>query len=194
MPGEEEIYEFFRQVATASSLPLVVYNVPRRTGVAVTAKIMDRLADEPNIIALKESSKDFLVLSEMVRTTGDRISVLAGYMTVLGLGALAAGAVGFIDSTISVQGPRAVEFYDTVRRGDTTRAREMQAQLVKLNKGFFGVGTFPAGVKAALDLLGRPGGPTRPPIQPLTSAQRDQIRAILVDAGFLLPTESPVAG
>src|SRR5262249_37639111 len=95
--------EFFGRGANGSSLPVVVYNVPRRTGVAVTVKVMDRLANNPNIVALKESSKDFLVLSDMVRTIGDRIAVLAGYMTVLGLGALSVGAVGFIDSTISVQ-------------------------------------------------------------------------------------------
>jgi 4-hydroxy-tetrahydrodipicolinate synthase len=194
MPGEEEVYEFFREVAKASALPMVVYNVPRRTGVAVTVRTMARLANEPNVIGLKESSKDFLVLSEMVRALGERISVMAGYMTVLGLGALSVGAVGFIDSTISVQGRHAVEFYDAVRQGDLTRARQMQAALVKLNKGFFSVGTFPAAVKAALEILGRPGGPTRPPIKPLTAAERDQIRTILVEAGLLRPTESPVAG
>jgi 4-hydroxy-tetrahydrodipicolinate synthase len=192
MPGEEEIFEFFSQVATASSLPVVVYNVPRRTGVSVTVNIMDRLAENPTIVALKESSKDFLLLSEMVQTIGDRIAVLAGYMTVLGIGALSAGAVGFIDSTISVQGRKAVAFYNAMQSGHINDARRMQAQPVKLNKGFFNVGTFPAGVKAALDLLGRPGGAPRPPIAPLTTAQREQIKSILVDAGFMEPSQSPV--
>ena len=54
-----------------------------------------------------------------------------------------------------------------------------------MTKGFFGIGTFPAGVKAALDLLGRPGGPTRPPIRPLDAAQRVRIQAALVGAGLL---------
>jgi dihydrodipicolinate synthase/N-acetylneuraminate lyase len=57
--------------------------------------------------------------------------------------------------------------------------------MAKLNAGFFGVGTFPAGIKVALDMLGRPGGWPRDPIQPLTSEQRAKIRNVLVDAGLL---------
>lgn len=187
MPGEEEVYEYYRTVVRGTRLPVVVYNIPRRTGIHLSADLVSRLADEPNVVALKESSKDFLVLSEMVRRVGDRISVLAGYMSLLGLAALTAGADGYMDSTTPVLGRRSVEFYDAILAGRLAEARTMQADLVKLNSAFFGIGTFPAGVKAALDMVGRPGGFTREPIRSLNEEQRGRLRTALEAAGVLKP-------
>ena len=187
MPGEEEVYEYYRKVVRSTSLPVVVYNIPRRTGIHLSPSLVSRLADEPNVIALKEASKDFLVLSEMVRRVGDRISVLAGYMSLLGLAAMATGAAGYMDSTTPVLGRRSLDFYDAIVSGQLDRARAMQADLVQLNAAFFGIGTFPAGVKAALDMVGRPGGWTREPIRPLDEEQRGRLRAALEAAGLLKP-------
>jgi 4-hydroxy-tetrahydrodipicolinate synthase len=78
-----------------------------------------------------------------------------------------------------------VEFFDAAKSGNLTRARVLQAEMVRLNAAFFGVGTFPAGVKAALDLLGRPGGYTRDPIKPLGEPARAKIRGALEEIGLL---------
>ena len=185
LPGEEEIEDYYRKILEATELPIVVYNIPRRTGITLSADLVDRLADEPRVIALKESSKDFVLLSEMIRRVGDRVSVLAGYASVIGLASLSAGAVGYIDSSTPVLGKRSRKFYDTVVSGDLHEARLMQADMATLNAAMFGVGTFPAGVKAALDLLGRPGGWTRDPIKPLRPEQRDTIRAVLEEIHLL---------
>jgi 4-hydroxy-tetrahydrodipicolinate synthase len=69
--------------------------------------------------------------------------------------------------------------------GDLATARRLQIDMAKLSEGFFGVGTFPAGVKAALDMLGRPGGWPRDPIKALNAEQRDRIRAVLAGVGLL---------
>jgi 4-hydroxy-tetrahydrodipicolinate synthase len=185
MPGEDEVKDYYLEIVRATPLPVVVYNIPRRTGIHLSVKLMERLAEEPNVIALKESSKDFLVLSEMIRRLGDRIGVFAGYAALLGMAAITEGAVGYMDSTTPVIGARSVEFFEAARSGNLARARALQAQMVRLNAGFFGVGTFPAGVKAALDLVGRPGGYTRDPIKPLDSAARARIQAVLEDVGLL---------
>jgi 4-hydroxy-tetrahydrodipicolinate synthase len=185
MPGEEEVYEYYRKVVRSTSLPVVLYNIPRRTGIHLSADLVSRLADEPNVIALKEASKDFLVLSEMIRRVGDRITVLAGYMSLLGLAAMTSGAAGYMDSTTPVLGRRSIDFYDAIAAGQLERARAMQADLVQLNSAFFGIGTFPAGVKAALDMVGRPGGWTREPIRPLDAEQRGRLRVALEGAGLL---------
>ncbi len=92
---------------------------------------------------------------------------------------------GYIDSSTPVLGKRSREFYDTVVSGDLHEAHLMQADMATLNAAMFGVGTFPAGVKAALDLLGRPGGWPRDPIKPLSPKQRDTIRAVLEEIHLL---------
>jgi 4-hydroxy-tetrahydrodipicolinate synthase len=185
LPGLEEVRDYFLEIMDASTLPVVIYNIPRRTGINLTPEIVDRLADHPKACALKESSKDFLLLSDMIRTASDRIDVFAGYAALLGLGAISLGAVGYMDSATPVFGRRSVEFFNAAMKGDLETARRLQGELVRLNSGFFGIGTFPAAVKAALDMLGRPGGTTRPPIKPLNAEQRAKVRANLVRCGLL---------
>ena len=185
MPSEPEVYDYYKEIIAASELPVMVYNIPRRTGINLSVDLVDRLADEPKVIALKESSKDWLLLSQMIRRVSDRINVLAGYANLLGLAAITEGAVGYVDSSTPVLGRRSIEFYEAAVSGDTAKARPMQKAMSNLNAGFFGVGTFPAGIKVALDMLGRPGGWPRDPIKALDAAQREQIRRVLVSAGLL---------
>ncbi len=185
MPSEPEVYDYYKEIIAASELPIMVYNIPRRTGINLSLDLVDRLADEPKVIALKESSKDWLLLSQMIRRVKDRINVLAGYANLLGLAAITEGAVGYVDSSTPVLGRRSIEFYDAATSGDLDKARPLQSAMSNLNAGFFGVGTFPAGIKVALDMLGRPGGWPRDPIEPLDAGQREKIREVLVLAGLL---------
>lgn len=185
LPGQDEVVHFYEAIAAAADLPIVLYNIPRRSGISLALETVDRLADLPNVIALKESSKDFLVLSQMIRTAAGRIGVFAGYANLLGLAALTAGAVGYMDSSTPVLGRRSVEFFNAVQAADLVGARRLQDQMSVLNAGFFGVGTFPAAVKVALELVGRPGGRPRDPIRPLDGAQREKVRQALVAAGLL---------
>ncbi len=183
--GQDEVMDFYEAVAVGSELPLILYNIPRRAGISLALETVDRLADLPKVIALKESSKDFLVLSQMIRTVGGRIDVFAGYANLLGLAALTAGAVGYMDSSTPVLGRRSVEFFNAVEAGNLVEARRLQDQMSVLNAGFFGVGTFPAAVKVGLELMGRPGGPPRDPIRPLNGAQREKVRQALISAELL---------
>ncbi len=185
MPSEPEVYDYYKEIIEASELPVMVYNIPRRTGINLSVDLVDRLADEPKVIALKESSKDWLLLSQIIRCVKDRINVLCGYANLLGLAAITEGAVGYVDSSTPVLGRRSIEFYEAATSGDTEKARPLQMAMSSLNAGFFGVGTFPAGIKVALDMLGRPGGWPRPPIKALDTEQREQIRDVLVSAGLL---------
>ncbi len=185
MPSEPEVYDYYKEIIEASELPIMIYNIPRRTGINLSVDLLDRLADEPKVIALKESSKDWLLLSQMIRRVADRVNVLCGYTYVLGLAAITEGAVGYVDSSTPVLGRLSIEFYEAAISGDTDTARSLQKAMSILNAGFFGVGTFPAGIKVALDMLGRPGGWPRDPIKALDAEQREQIRDVLVSAGLL---------
>ncbi len=188
MPGLDEIFDYYKKIIDATDLPIMAYNIPRRTGICFTADFVDQLADEPRIVALKESSKNWLLLSEIIRRCKDRITILAGYAPLLGLAAITEGALGFVDSAAPVVGSLMIDFYDAASAGDIEKARPLQAELAKINKGMFGIGTFPAANKAALDMLSRPGGWTRDPIKPLNDEQRVQVRQVLITAG-VLPAE-----
>ncbi len=192
IPGPEEIMDHYATVLEASELPVVVYNIPRRCGVNITPDMIDRLADHPKVVAIKESSKDWGVLSETIRRTRDRISVFAGYASYFGLAAITEGAVGYIDSATPVFGSRSADFYRAASTGDLETARHIQTEMAAMLGAFFGLGTFPSAVKAALDLLGRPGGPTRPPIRSLNAAQKETLRKALVRAN-VLPAERAAA-
>ncbi len=183
--SQDEIYDFYTTIAASSPLPIILYNIPRRTGVSLSVDLVSRLADHDNIIGLKESSKDYLVMSEMIRKAGDRISIFAGYANLLGVAALTSGAVGYMDSSTPVLGKRSVAFFDSVMQGDLATARKHQTAMSNLNEGFFGNGTFPASVKAGLELLGRPGGWPRDPIKPVTKDQRANIARALTQAGLI---------
>jgi len=185
MPGEEEIADHFKRVIAQSPLPILLYNIPRRTGVHLSLKLVDRLADEDKVIAIKESSKDWGTLSSIIRKVSDRISVFAGYASFFGLAALSEGAVGYMDSGTPVFGSTSPAFYKAAMAGDLVTARRIQTEMAGMLDSFFGLGTFPASVKASLDLIGRPGGRTRDPIRPLTPAQREELRRVMEKTGFL---------
>ncbi len=187
IPGPEEIMDHYEAVLDATEIPVVLYNIPRRTGVHITPDMVDRLADHPKVAAIKESSKDWGVLSQVIRRASDRISVFAGYASFFGLAALTEGAVGYMDSGTPVFGKKSPEFYRACVGGDLAKARQIQIEMAAMLDAFFGLGTFPASVKASLDLIGRPGGPTRPPIKPLKAAQRETLRQKMLEAGFIAP-------
>jgi len=189
MPGPEEILAHYRKILAATPLPILLYNIPRRTGVGFTVEMVDRLADDPNVIGIKESSKDWGLLSSVIRRTRDRISVFAGYASFFGLAALCEGAAGYIDSGTPVFGAKSLAFYRAATTGDLDTARALQSDMEKMLAAYFGLGTFPASIKAALDLLDRPGGPTRDPIRPLDPAQRETLRKVMVASGLIAETQ-----
>lgn len=185
MPGPAEIADHYEAVLEASNLPVLLYNIPRRTGVQLPVDLIDRLADHPKVAGIKESSKDWGILSSVIRRTSDRISVFAGYASFFGLAALTEGAVGYMDSGTPVFGAASRRFFDACQSGDLVTARRLQTEMAAMLDTFFGLGTFPASVKASLELIGRPGGPTRPPIRSLTAEQRVTLRSAMVAANFL---------
>jgi 4-hydroxy-tetrahydrodipicolinate synthase len=188
LPGMEEVYEYYREIIDATDLPIMLYNVPRRTGLSLTVDVVSRLADDPQVIALKESSKDWVLLSEMIRRCKDRMNIMVGYADLFGLAAFAEGAVGTVEAVFPpIAGRDYRKFCDAGISGDLETAARYQADFAKWHWALWGIGTFPAPVKAALNLLGRPGGRPRDPIKPLKPEQVDQVADVLVDMGLLTP-------
>jgi 4-hydroxy-2-oxoglutarate aldolase len=170
-------------VADASSVPVILYNVPANTGVDMPAGTILELAQHANIIGIKDSSGDLAKMGSVVDAAPEGFQVLAGSGSFF-LPALAIGAVGLIAALVNIAAADLDRIQSLFRDGQLNEARILQQRLIEANSAVtsrFGV----AGLKAALDLLGFYGGPVRSPLQPLMADEREELRNILVRAGLL---------
>lgn len=173
----------YRQVADASPIPVMLYNVPANTGVDMPAQVAINLATHPNILGMKESGGDVAKIGFMVQETSDDFQILAGSAGFL-LGALAVGAVGGVAALANIAAGPLARMAEAFHRGDMAGARTIQLPLIEANTSVtarFGV----PGLKAAMDMLGYYGGPVRSPLLPLPEEDKAALRKVLVKAGML---------
>jgi 4-hydroxy-tetrahydrodipicolinate synthase len=183
-PSEEELYRHFRTIAESTSLPVLIYNNPDRTGVNMTANLVDRLADISNIVGAKDSSGDLTLTSEYIRRTRGRgFRVMAGRDTTI-LGTLVYGGVGCVAATANVAPALVVEIYEKFMTGDIAGALEAQYRLAPLRIGF-GLGSFPVVTKDALNLMGVNVGDPIKPIGHCTESNMAKLKEILVTMGLI---------
>jgi 4-hydroxy-2-oxoglutarate aldolase len=155
----------YTEVADASPVPVLLYNVSMYTGVNLTPDAVERLAPHPNIVGIKESGSDLAQISEYIARTPGDFTVLAGSATTF-FQALCAGCDGGILALASLLPEACATLRALVRENRLDEARALQQRITPLAKsvgGLHGV----AGLKAALDLIGYNGGLPRPPLRPL---------------------------
>jgi 4-hydroxy-tetrahydrodipicolinate synthase len=182
-PTEAELYDHYAAIAEATSLPVLLYNNPGRTGVKLSASFVARLGEHPNIAGIKDSSGDLTLTIEMVRGTDDDFTVLMGRDSLIFAG-LQHGIKGAIAATANVAPTLVVEIYEAFQEGDLARALAAQEKLLPLRTAF-GLGTFPVVVKDAMNMIGVPAGPARRPLRSLTGEARDKLRQVLEQVGAL---------
>ncbi len=183
-PPQRGILAHFRAVADASPVPIVVYNVPGRTGSNVLPETTLALAEHPNICAVKEASGNLAQIDAITRARPAGFAVLSGDDG-LTLGVMAAGGDGVI-SVISNAVPRAcAALAAAVARGDLAAARALHHRLAPLVDAAF-VESNPIPIKAALALMGRVRNVLRLPLVPLDPRHEPALRAALGAAGVLL--------
>ncbi len=182
-PHEDELYEHYRAVAQSTSLPVLLYSNPARTGVKISPGLLARLAEIDNIVGIKDSSGDLELTAEYIRVTPSDFAVLMGRDTLI-YGGLLYGAKGAVAATANVAPRLVVEIYKQFTAGDLEGARRAQAALAPLRLAF-SWGTFPVVIKEALDLLGMEGGPARAPVGPLSSDQRARLQKVLFAMGLI---------
>ncbi len=176
-PSEDELYEHYAAIAKSTRLPVLLYSNPGRAHVNISVKLVARLSEVDNIVGIKDSSGDLSLTAEYIRNTDSGFSVLMGRDTLI-YGALMYGARGAIAATANVAPRLVVEIYEAYIRGDFKQARNAQADLAPLRQAF-SLGSFPAVIKDALQLMGMAVGPPREPIRPLDSAGRAELQNIL---------------
>ncbi|HHY46936.1 MAG TPA: 4-hydroxy-tetrahydrodipicolinate synthase [Firmicutes bacterium] len=183
-PNADELFLHYKEIAEVSPVPVLLYNNPGRTGVNLSADLVKRLSEVPNIVGIKDSSGDMTLLSEYIRLTrgSGRFAVLAGRDTMI-FAALMYGGTGSISATANVAPALAAEIYDAFVARDYERALEAQFRLAPLRIAF-GLGSFPVVIKEALNLMGFDVGETVRPVGPMKPDKRDELRNILRNLGF----------
>ena len=186
---ERELIEFYTRVSGEGGLPIMLYNSPEAVSSTLTPQLVERLMKLDNVVAIKDSSMKIQQISELVRFCGQEVRVFVGVEDML-LPAIAVGAVGAVAMVPQVVGSMAVELYEAAAAGDMERARELHLKILRVYD-IFKVGSEYVAIKESMNLLGRPGGYSRPPMLPFTEEQRGQLRSILEDVGLLTPAGVP---
>lgn len=181
-PPQSGIEAHFRAIADASELPIMLYDIPGRTGMAIEPDTIVRLAEHPRIAALKDAKGDIASTSWVIKRSG--IPVYSGD-DILNLPLLSVGAVGFVSVCGHTVGAQLREMLDSWFAGNSARALEIHQKLLPVFTGTFRTqGAILT--KAALTLMGLPGGHTRLPLVDATPAQISQLRDDLLAGGVTL--------
>lgn len=188
-PPQRGLYEHFRAIAEATSLPVMLYNIPGRTGRNIEAKTVCALAqDVPNIRGLKEASGDLGQASRILRTLGATVpdfTLFSGNDNDT-LPLLAIGGYGVVSVASHVAGPQMKEMLTAFHEGNLKRAAELHLLLTPLFDALFMPSSVnPAPVKAALKLMGMDVGGLRLPLVPLSEEEVNQLRAAMKEVGLL---------
>lgn len=181
-PPQAGIEAHFKAVASATDLPIMMYDIPGRTGVEIESDTIVRLFELPNIVALKDAKGNLAATSEVIARCG--IPVYSGD-DILNLPFLSIGAVGFVSVCGHTVGNELKAMLDAWFAGDTARALEIHQKLIPVFKGTFRTqGAILT--KAAMNLMGLPGGTTRLPLVDATPAQIATLREDLIAGGVQL--------
>jgi len=182
LPTQQGLVEHFRAVADATSLPIIMYNIPKRTGVNMEAATTIELSRVPNIVGIKEASGDLNQIMAIIAGTED-FNVLTGDDALL-YPLCALGGHGGIMAAAHIATEQWVRLWRCVEAGELTEARKLHYHLLPLVKALF-YETNPTPLKAALEMLGIPVGNPRAPLLPAMQQCRQALTRELGRIGLL---------
>jgi len=181
--NNQALKEHFFAVADHSDIPILLYSVPKFTGINLAADFVAELAQHPNIIGIKDSSGNVTQIGQLVSLTPDDFNILVGTANVFFPG-LMLGASGGIQALANCCPNECVKMHELFKEGRYEEAKELQLRMIPVNNavtGTFGI----AGLKVAMDMLGYAGGVPRRPLLPLGDAEKSKLRTILEKAKVL---------
>jgi 4-hydroxy-tetrahydrodipicolinate synthase len=183
-PPQAGLIRHFTTVADSVGLPVMLYDIPHRSGVPIATETLVRLAEHPNIVAVKDAKGDFAGSADVLRRTD--LAYYSGEDAAI-LPLLSIGAVGVVGTSTHFIGPPTKAMISAYERGDTAGALALHRQLLPLFTGIFRTqGTIL--VKAGLRALGLPAGPVRSPLVDATEAETNQLLEDAAAAGQHLGT------
>lgn len=178
-PNDSGLLKHF-EAAAAVDIPIVVYNIPGRTGRNIPASLMKELMRFPQIIGVKEASGDINQIGEIIAAASE---IRPGFQVISGddgltLPVMALGGTGVISVVSNLVPQKMVAFTGVLARGDYAEGRRLHFELLPLFRAAF-VETNPVPIKAAMSIAGLPAGPVRPPLGPLSAASETLLRETL---------------
>jgi 4-hydroxy-tetrahydrodipicolinate synthase len=190
-PTQEGLFRHFAAIAESTDLPLVIYNIPGRTGVTITAETMARLWEEiPNVVGVKDSTLSMNMISDMRGLCGENFSILSGDDPMT-LPVVALGGQGVISVASNVAPAAVSDMVKALLSGDFDRGRELHYELLPLFRALF-VETNPIPVKTAASLLGLCSDEMRLPMVPLSGENLGVLQRVMEETSHLLPTPEEV--
>jgi 4-hydroxy-tetrahydrodipicolinate synthase len=189
-PTQEGLYRHFAAVAESTDLPIILYNIPGRTSVTISAETIARLADVPNIVGVKESTLSMNMVSDIKSLCGEEFDVLSGDDPMT-LPMMALGGQGVISVASNVAPAAVSDMVNALSTGDWERGRELHYELLPLFRALF-VETNPIPVKTAASILGLCSDEMRLPMIPLSGDNLDTLRRTMEESNHLLPTPEEV--
>jgi 4-hydroxy-tetrahydrodipicolinate synthase len=182
-PSQDGLYAHFRAVAEATSLPVILYNIPGRTGVNCLPETVARLAEVPNIVGIKEATGSLDQASDVRQRTPRDFLIYSGDDS-LTLPMLAVGGTGVVSVASHLAGEEIGQMIRAFAAGDTATALSLHLRLWPLFKVLF-ITTNPVPLKAALRMAGFDAGTPRLPLVEATPKEQEQIRTVLADLSLL---------
>jgi 4-hydroxy-tetrahydrodipicolinate synthase len=182
-PGQEGQYQHFRAIAEAVDVPILLYNIPSRTGVNLDSATALRLAEITNVIGIKESSGNLAQIKELIVNAPRGFAVFAGDDG-LALDVIALGGAGLVSVASNVIPAQMAQMVRAAMTGDVTSAREINSKYQKLMQAHF-CEPSPAPVKAVLALMGRCEDVLRLPMVPVTAATKAKLQGLMSELGLV---------
>jgi 4-hydroxy-tetrahydrodipicolinate synthase len=189
-PTQEGLYRHFAAIAESTDLPLILYNIPGRTSVTISAETMARLAEIPNIVGVKDSTLSMNMISDVKSMCGEEFDVLSGDDPMT-LPLISLGGQGVISVASNVAPGAVSDMVRTLLSGDFERGRELHYELLPLFRALF-VETNPIPVKTAASLLGLCSDEMRLPLIPMSGENLRQLQETMDRSAHLLPTPEEV--
>ena len=182
-PSQEGIYQHYKTLAEEIALPQVMYNVPGRTGMNITADTTIRLAEIVNIVAIKEASGDVTQASEIVARAGDKIDVISGddFLT---LPLMACGAKGVISVTANIMPKQVKTMVQAIQEGRWDEALQLHLQLLDLHQTLF-IEANPVPTKTSAALMGMCRADVRLPLVDMQPENLEKLKTVLTKHGLI---------
>ncbi len=182
-PTQEGIYQHYKKVAGSVGIPLIVYNIPGRTGSKIEPETLARLSEVKNVAGVKEATGSVDQAIEVVRLSKPGFAVLSGEDS-LTFSLMALGGKGVISTVANIVPKEMAELAQACSKGDWEKGRKLQLRLVPLIRAVF-IETNPIPIKTALSLMGKCRGDLRLPLTPMSEGNLKKLKTAMADFGLL---------
>jgi len=176
-PTQEGLYRHFKAIAESVDLPIILYNIPGRTGVNIDVLTEARLLEIDNIVSIKEASGNMQQIMDIISMTKNDKTILSGDDN-LTLPIMACGGKGVISVVSNLLPKQVCDLVNNILEGNLSKAREIHYNLMPIFKAAF-LETNPIPIKTAMNLVGLPAGPCRPPLCEMSQQNLDKLKSVI---------------